>query len=247
MRALLTLLTLLLALGPVRADDDGGPYAKLDGLLRKHVDQSGMVDYKGLKQQEQALRGVVADLARADASKLEGAAKKAYWINVYNALTLQAIVERYPLLRSIKDLNTKKYDVWKDYRFGPKKLSLNDIEHQILRPMGDPRIHSAIVCASKGCPPLRNEAYQPGRLDAQLDANVRTWLKSPTRGLRLEGDTLYLSSIFEWFGKDFGDGTTAAHLKWIARFVDDGGLEAKLLSGKLRVKSMDWDWSLNAQ
>ncbi|HBP17373.1 MAG TPA: DUF547 domain-containing protein, partial [Planctomycetes bacterium] len=111
-----------------------GPYDELDALLKRHVNREGLVDYGALKaKDQQTLERVVAKLAKVDAHKLAGAAKKAYWINVYNAVTLRAIVERYPV-KSIKDLNSKGYDVWKDYRFGKKKRSLNEIEHKILRP-----------------------------------------------------------------------------------------------------------------
>lgn len=222
-----------------------GPYDELNALLERHVDPEGLVDYRALKSKdESALKRVVKGLAEVDASKLEGAHKKAYWINVYNALTLQAIVERYPI-KSIKDLNRKGYDVWKDYRFGKQKRSLNDIEHKILRPMGDPRIHAAIVCASLGCPPLRPEAYLPDKLDAQLDDNVRVWLASPTRGLEIQGDTAHLSQIFNWFGKDFGEGTKRAHLKWIKRYAPDA-LAAKL-SLDMKVAYLEWGWALNEQ
>lgn len=223
-----------------------GPYARLSALLQRYVDSEGSVDYATWKQKDEAtLRTVVADLAKVEVKGLSGAAKKAYWINVYNALTLQAILEFYPL-KSIKDKSGEKYDVWKHYLFGPDKVSLNAIEHEILRPMGDPRIHSAIVCASKGCPPLRSEAYLPSKLEEQLDDNVRVWLSSPTRGLKLVGKTLHLSQIFFWFGGDFEGGKRADHLAWISRYVD-AKTKAALSQPGLKVKELDWDWALNAK
>ena len=222
-----------------------GPYDELDALLKRYVNREGLVDYRALKaKDEQALKQVVARLAKVDARKLQGAAKKAYWINVYNALTLRAIVERYPI-KSIKDLNAKGYDVWKDYRFGKKKRSLNEIEHKILRPMGDPRIHAAIVCASVGCPPLRPEAYVPEKLDAQLDDNVRVWLASATRGLEVKAGTAKISQIFNWFGQDFGEGNKRAHLKWIKRYAPKELADA--LSLDMKVEYLEWDWALNEQ
>jgi hypothetical protein len=238
---------LLFALLPtLAAAAEPEPYGKFTQILSRHV-KSGAVDYKALKKKDGAnLASCVADMAKVDASKLKGDAKMAYWINVYNAVTLKAIVDNYPL-KSIRDLNTKKYDVWKDYRFGKQKINLNDIEHKILRPMGDPRIHSAIVCASKGCPPLRSEAYVPKRLDKQLDDNCRVWFQSPVRGMKWVGDTLQISSIFLWFPKDFGDGTRRGHLAWIASFVPDKALRAKMTSGKIKVQNLDWDWALNSR
>lgn len=237
----------LLSGGPAAAQESRpGPYATFSSLLDRYVDAQGRVDYAGWKKRDEAsLRGVVQALAKVETKRLSGAAKKAYWINVYNAVTIQAMLEFYPL-KSIRDKSSESYDVWKNYLFGPDKVSLNAIEHEILRPMGDPRIHAAIVCASKGCPPLRNEAYLPSQLEKQLDDNVRVWLASPTRGLKLVGKTLHLSQIFFWFGGDFGGGQRADHLAWIARYVD-AKTQAALAQPGLKVKELDWDWSLNAQ
>ena len=224
------------------------PYAKYDALLRTYVDAQGMVDYARFKQKdEQALRAVVRRFAAMSPRSMSPNERKAYWINAYNALTLKAMLEFYPL-ESIKDKvsNFGGYDVWDDYTMGPGKLSLNKIEHEILRKMGDPRIHSAIVCASKGCPPLRNEAYLPSKLDRQLDANCRFWLKDPRRGLQVRGDTAYVSKVFDWFGDDFAKGEQG-RLRWIARYVEDPRLQRRLRSGSLDVETLDWDWALNAQ
>lgn len=222
-------------------------YAAFDKLLKTYVDTDGMVDYAGWKKtDEAALQGVVKALASVDASALKGNEKKAYWINVYNAVTLQAMLEFHPVTSILKvTKDGKAYDVFKKYPFGPKRLTLNHIEHQILRKVGDPRIHAAIVCASKGCPPLLNRAYLPKTLDAQLDANVKTWFKSPTRGLKLSGDTAHVSEIFNWFGVDFGK-TKQAHLNWIAHYVD-AKTAKRLKSGDLSVKYIKWDWSANKQ
>lgn len=222
-------------------------YADFDRLLRKYVDANGMVDYAAWKKgDEPALEKVTARLAAVDPQGFTKGQKLAYWINVYNAVMIQAMLELHPV-GSVLEVTRdgKKYDVFKTYPFGPSKLTLDHIEHQILRKLGDPRIHAAIVCASKGCPPLRAEAFEPGRLDAQLDDNVRTWFQSKTRGLEIKGDTAYVSEIFNWFGKDFGK-TQQDHLNWIARYVD-AETAKKLRSGKLSVKSLRWDWAANQQ
>ena len=241
-------LFLFVALLPAQALADDAPYAKYDALLRRYVDEQGMVDYAAFKaNDERALRACVEELAGMDPARMGSAAKKAYWINVYNAVTLQAMLEFWPL-ESIKDKVSSLpggYDVWDDYGFGPKKLSLNHVEHQILRKMGDPRVHAAIVCASRGCPILLNAAYVPAKLDAQLDASVRKWLRDPKRGLKLAGDEVLLSKIFSWFGDDFAE-DEAGRLAWIARYVAPG-VAKKLRSGALEVDFLDWDWSINAQ
>lgn len=234
----------VLPLAAVHAED-GAPYAKYDRLLKTYVDDAGRVDYRAFKKEGEAeLRAVVDDLGKLDPKAMSPVERKAYWINVYNAVTLKAMLEFYPL-KSIKDKVTARFDVWKDYPFGPSKISLNAIEHQRLRPMGDPRIHAAIVCASKGCPILLNEAYVPGRLSEQLDRNVRKWLKDPKRGMKLQGDTVWLSEIFNWFGADFAK-TEAGRLGWIAKFSPPE-IATKLRAGGLRVKFLPWDWALNAQ
>ncbi|RMG18285.1 MAG: DUF547 domain-containing protein [Planctomycetota bacterium] len=238
-------LSVLFALPAAGGEPDFRAY---DRLLRAYVDERGLVDYAAFKRKDEAaLRRCVAEFAAVDAAALEGNAKKAYWINVYNAVTLQAMLEFYPL-RSIKDKVSHLpggYNVWKDYRFGPQKVSLDEIEHKILRPLGDPRIHAAIVCASKGCPPLRNEAFVPERLDAQLDDTVRRWLRDPRRGLRVEGQRVLLSKIFDWFGEDFAP-DVPGRLRWVARYVDEETAR-RLRSGGLEVAFLDWDWSLNAR
>lgn len=242
-----TLIVVLLAAGlPALAgpEADDALYTDYDRLLRAHVDAQGMVDYAGLQAEQRALEACVTAFAAVDADALSGAAKMAYWINVYNAVTLQQVVKRLPL-RSIKALAPVReggFHVWESPVFQGK--SLNAIEHEILRPLGDPRIHAAIVCASIGCPPLRAEAYLPSKLDAQLDQNVRTWLASPERGLKITGTTAHLSAIFDWFGDDFAK-DQASRLAWIGRFLTPER-RAQLQQAKA-VKSLDWDWALNRQ
>lgn len=221
---------------------------KYDALLKAYVDDKGLVDYAAFKKKDEAtLKACVAAMAKVDTKTLDAAAKKAYWINVYNAVTLKAMLEFFPL-QSIKDKVSSIpgfYDLWDDYGFGKKKLSLNHIEHKILRPMGDPRIHAAIVCASLGCPILRNEAYVGAQLDAQLDDNCKNWLADTKRGLELKGTVAKASNIFSWFGDDFAE-DDAGRLAWIAQYTDEKTAK-RLKSGKVTLGSLDWDWALNKQ
>jgi hypothetical protein len=127
---------------------------------------------------------------------------------------------------------------------GGRGYSLHQIEHEILRPMGEPRIHAAIVCASLSCPPLRREPYRAALLDAQLNDNVGRWLADPRKGARIDGSarSLFLSPILDWFADDFGDEVlpfVAAHLpaeeaSWI-----------QVHAGVLRIRYLDYDWRLN--
>ncbi len=232
--------------GPVAFADDSHS-GRYDALLKKYVDDKGLVDYAAFKKNdEKTLRACVDAFAKVKVSALSPDARMAYWVNVYNAVTLQAMLEFFPL-KSIKDKVSNipgLYNVWDDYGFGPKKLSLNHIEHKILRPLKDPRIHAAIVCASKGCPILRAEAYTAGRLGEQLDDNVRRWLKDTKRGLKISGGKVYLSKIFSWFGDDFAT-SKQGRLAWISRYVDSK--TAAILKASPNTAELDWDWALNAQ
>lgn len=243
MRVLIPALCLLLGASVTRAEDP--PWKEYDALLQRYVDEQGRVDYRAWKDKdEQALRAVVARFAKVDPQALEPTARKAYWIDVYNALTLQGILEFFPLA-SIKDKVGLRWSLWKDYKFGPQQLSLDHIEHQILRKLGDPRVHAALVCAAKSCPPLRREAYVPERLDAQLDDNTRAWLRDPARGVKVEGTTVHLSRILDWFKEDFG-ADQAARLAWVARFLPEGPATAVKARG-VKVVFMPYDWALNGR
>lgn len=225
-------------------------YDDLTALLQRHVDERGLVDYRAFKERDEAaLRAVVERLAAMDLAPWADSPRdlKAYWINVYNAVTLKAMLEFFPL-RSIRDkaADGKGYNVWNDYPFenGGRRWSLNQIEHELLRPMGDPRVHAAVNCASLGCPPLRREAFVPARLDEQLDDQTRTWLNDPTRGVRVRDGVVALSEIFSWFGDDFAP-DAAGRLRWVARYLRDPAMREAVTRRGARVESIPWDWRLN--
>ncbi len=171
-----------------------------DLLLKKHVSNEGNVDYKGFKKDRKQLTQYITDLSSnlpADDWKKEDVL--AYWINAYNALTIDLILRNYPL-NSIKDIK----DPWDQrlWKFGTKWYNLNQIEHQILRKMDEPRIHFAIVCASFSCPKLQNQAFTANTLDAQLTTATETFLADNKRNF-ISTSKLELSKIFKWFAKDF--------------------------------------------
>ena len=189
----------------------------------------------------------LAELSRGDVDgDSPKAAKLAYWINAYNAVTLRGILREYPTT-SIRNHTAKLwgYNIWEDLFLvaGDKRWSLEAIEHEVLRKLGEPRIHFAIVCASIGCPRLLNEAYTPARVDAQLTTNARDFFAQPTN-FRVAGDTVYLSSILDWFGEDFGDNTGAVLCRIRAWVPED---QRPRLAGRLTVKYTDYDWGLNEQ
>jgi hypothetical protein len=223
-------------------------------LLKKYLNQSGLVDYTNWKATAGDLRELDGYLAHLSAAKITAeapvAARLAFWINAYNAVTVRGILREYPTT-SIRNHTAKLfgYNIWQDLLLpvDGKTYSLEQIEHEVLRKLNEPRIHFAIVCASLGCPPLRNEAYVAERIEEQLSANARAFFAD--RG-RFQGDaarsTLALSPILEWFAEDFGD-SQSARLKRIAPYLPTPELVRLAESGKAQVSYLDYDWGLNDQ
>ncbi|MDX1650457.1 MAG: DUF547 domain-containing protein, partial [Myxococcota bacterium] len=194
-------------------------------------------------------RALVESLEAMDLEALDSrAARLAFWIDAYNVLAIDVVVRQRPE-ESIRDVGNFLFPVWKRTvaTIGGEARSLDEIEHDILRPMGDPRIHGAIVCASVSCPPLRREPYRPGSLDTQLDDNVRRWLADPRKGLRVDRErkTVWLSSLFEWFEEDFRE--AGGVLAFVRRHAPEA--EARWLAehgDEARLRYLDYDWGLNA-
>ena len=167
----------------------------------------------------------------------------AFWTNVYNILAVEAVLSDYPV-QSINDAGSLFKKVWdKDVAVVAGKMrTLNEVEHEILRPMGDFRVHAAIVCASVSCPDLRTEAFYADQLDEQFDDQMRQFLGSKTKGAVLEGSTLYLSKIFDWFKGDFlVDGKSLVEA--LQPYMPAG--IASAVSKSTKVRYLDYDWSLN--
>ncbi len=225
-----------------------------DRLLKKYVDDNGMVDYaawKASKSDTGSLKQYLAILGRGDPeASTTKQGKLAFWINAYNALTVHGILEVYPT-NSIRNHTAKLvgYNIWDDLLLPvtDKKYSLNAIEHKILRKLGEPRIHFAIVCASIGCPRLRNEAYTPEKLEAQLADNTRDFF-SRQRNLQVDLNRrqVRVSSILDWFGEDFGP-TPQKALARLAEYMPDDATGRLIEQGEFSVEYLDYDWSLNKQ
>lgn len=168
-----------------------------------------LMDYGSVSTQDHiALKLYIDDLVSLDPRTFHKAVQKAYWINLYNALTVDLILDNYPL-QSITQLGRKffSFGPWNDTSITVvgKKLSLNDIEHGILRPIfKDERIHYAVNCASVSCPNLSGTAFTARNTEKQLDLAARGYINHP-RGVEVLGDTLLLSSIYDWYKDDFGD------------------------------------------
>lgn len=200
-------------------------------------------------QDHKALKAYVQRLAAIRVSRYARSEQLAYWINLYNALTVQVVLSRYPVA-SIRDIDISP-GLFADGPWDKKLItientpvSLNDIEHRILRPIWrDPRIHYALNCASIGCPNLRQTAYTGKNTPKLLGAGARDYVNSP-RGVSFDGNTLVVSSIYVWFKGDFGgnDAKVLAHLRRYAA----AKLKAKL-KGLTKIGRHAYDWRLNGQ
>lgn len=222
-------------------------------LLEKYVNDRGEVDYSAwLASSDDSVRleSYLNALSRADPTKpAERSAKLAFWINAYNALTVQGILREYPTSSIRNHTGAVGYNIWENLLIpvGGETYSLDAIEHDILRKMEDPRIHFAIVCASVGCPRLLNEAYVASRLDDQLDENARAFF-AQDQNFRIDesSETVYLSSILDWFASDFGVGAPA-QLQAIAPYWPSEEARSYIKSAQPSVEYLDYDWSLNKQ
>jgi hypothetical protein len=226
-----------------------------DRLLKTYVvpasDGINRVDYARFKSAgHQDLKTYIAALQGVDVAGLDRPEQFAFWANLYNAKTIDIVLDKYPV-KSIKDIRLGGGVVaavtggpWKAkvLKIGATELSLDDIEHGILRPLfKDARVHYAVNCASYGCPNLGHEAFTGKKLDAQLDAAARAYVNSP-RGARFDGEVLTVSSIYSWFEDDFG-GSEAGILEHLKRYAEPA-LKRKLES-ITEIADYGYDWALN--
>jgi hypothetical protein len=248
------------------------PYDNFAAVLKTYVNQNGMVDYRGLKNNSGRLISFAAALGVVPPDvyqKWSVKEKIAFWINAYNALTLKAIIDHYPIQSSffgsfVYPRNSIRQipGVWDKLRFSVmgRDMTLDDIEHGTLRKdFNEPRIHMALVCAAMSCPPLRNEPYVGEKLDQQLDDQARRFLANPRKfAINRDQGKVYLSPIFKWFGEDFVKtyGTAKefagfslaerAVLNFITKYIK-GQDQEYLRQGGYTISYLDYDWSLNEQ
>lgn len=203
-------------------------------LLQKHVSENGNVDYNGLKNNYSELKTYLDLLSSAIPNESQSRDYKlAYWINTYNALTVDLIIKNYPL-ESIKDIkNPWEQRLWK---LGNKNYNLEEIEHEILRKMSEPRIHFAIVCASASCPKLLNEAFVPEKLDQQLTLVTKGFLADTKRNI-IKPNKLEISKIFKWFDDDFKQ--NGSLIDFLNTYSDTK------ISSDAKINYLDYSWELN--
>jgi hypothetical protein len=240
-------LILVLAAPPAAAPFDHS-HERWTSQLRRFV-RAGEVDYAGWKEEQAQLDDYLRELVRVKKEEFASFSREqklAFWIDAYNAYTVRLIFDHYPV-SSIRSIGLLPGAVF-GRAFIPvlgEELTLNEIESR-LRQMGEPRIHFAIVCASKSCPALRTEAYRADVLDRQLDAAARGFLRDPEKNRwDAPSRTLKLSSIFKWFGEDF-ERPAGSLQAYVARYLDPA-IRAAVESGPVRIEFLDYDWSLNGR
>ncbi|GAA4273058.1 hypothetical protein GCM10022258_23520 [Aquimarina gracilis] len=225
---------------PTEANTSPGPtsppptHQSWNALLKKHVSSNGNVNYSGFIQDRAAFKVYLNKLRdNIPATHWSRNDKLAYWINVYNAFTVKLIIDNYPI-KSIKDIKNP-WDL-RFFRLGKKWYTLNDIEHRILRKMGDPRIHFGINCASFSCPPLLNKAFTRQNVDQELEKLTVAFINDPKRNT-ISSDRIQLSKIFSWFGKDFKkEGTLIDFLNKYSKVT---------INNNAKKSFKDYDWALN--
>jgi Protein of unknown function, DUF547 len=238
-------------------------HAAWTALLKQHVrlldgGKASQVRYAGFAADRAALKAYTDSLSAVSAGGFQAFSKPqqmAFLINAYNAFTVELILTRYPKLASIRDLGSLLSSPWKPkfIKLLGTEMSLDNIEHDTLRAKGrydDPRIHFAVNCASIGCPMLREEAFVPERLDAQLDEQALRFLSDRSRNRYADGK-LMVSKIFDWYGGDFklghrGIGSLPAFMARYAEVLADAPADRERIKAQgLDIGFLDYDWKLN--
>lgn len=263
MMRLHALLLLCALASPVSAFDH--QHAPWSALLARHVvwnteGTASAVDYDGFLRDRSALASYLDAVSAVTRSEFDVWAKderRAFLINAYNAHTVELILTQYPKLESIRDLGSFFTSPWKKdfFKLFGEAQTLDGIEHGLLRgakDYDDPRIHFAVNCASVGCPALRPEAFRAADLDQQLEDQTQRFLRDRTRNrYDAKAGTLFLSPIFDWYGKDFDKPfrRAASVAAFVALYREAIGIDAstaaRLADGEIGVEFLEYDWSLN--
>jgi len=220
-------------------------YALWEQVLKKFVNDQGRVDYEGLKKDPDQFHQFIDQIEKMDIQQLSHVEQKAFWINAYNAITMKVILDHYPVT-SIRLLNFGL--VWHaDRKVAAGKKSLGDIEHKILRPMGDPRIHFAINCASIGCPRLPNRPFYPETLEEQLDQEAKRFMNDPQKVfLDRKRNIIHHSAIFDWFQEDFL-AVSPDLVSYIKKYIHEEDKRYLDEHPDVQLQVLKYNWKLNRQ
>ncbi len=235
------------AVAAAQAFDHAHP--RLAAVLERFV-VDDLVDYAALKADPATLDAYLGELAAippADFAAWSHDERLATLVNLYNAATLRLIIDHHPIA-SIRRIGLLPGAAWRQLfvRFGGQVMSLDHLEHKIIRvEYDDARVHFALVCAAMGCPPLRGEPFVAARLDAQFDEQGRIFLATPAKN-RFDPatGTLWISPIFDWFKEDFTKGGRDLP-GYVAPFLPAEARAALERAGAVRVRFTDYDWALN--
>jgi hypothetical protein len=217
-------------------------YQAFDGILHAHV-KDGVVDYPGVAA-DQRFRDHLHQLGRVDPNRLPTRQDRlAFWINAYNAFAIQGILDGYSPLTLA---GRYRYFIGRGYRVGGETITLYDLERKLLIPdFREPRIHFAIVCASRSCPRLPSRTYRPDRLEEQLEQSARAFINDPTRNRFDRAQKVaYLSMIFKWFEEEFAE-QSGSLLSYVKRYVVEPDLAKELETVPYTVQFLPYDWGLN--
>lgn len=238
----LSLLLSVLSPGADRASANFPPdHAKWDALLKRYVSTEARVDYRRwVEAGKQELETYVQSLAGPWPPDLNPDAQKSALINSYNALTVYWVLRNYPvqsIWQTDHPFTTARHTI------NARKVSLDQIENR-LRATADPRVHAALVCAARSCPPLRREAYVPARLSEQLDDNARAWLRNPaSNDFFSDGRTAQISMIFKWYADDFKQNGGSVE-KFLAHYAPKDK-SASLRQAGFKIEYKTYNWGLN--
>ena len=227
-------LLLIFSVFSIAIQSQSPEHASWDTFLKTHVNKDGDVNYKAINANQEPLSNYLEFLSQNPPkdswSKNE---KLSYWINAYNAFTIKLIIDNYPI-KSIKDIK-QPWDK-KFFKIGDAAMSLNDIEHEILRKMNEPRIHFAIVCASYSCPKLQNEAFTAENLEDQLVDATKAFLADENRN-EISENSIKISKIFDWFSKDFKQ--NGSLIDFLNQYTEI------TISSNAKKRFKDYNWALN--
>lgn len=234
------LLTCIIALlGSLSFSSDQPDHAIWDRLLQDHVSSSGKVKYRALKVKMDTLDAYLKEVIdHPPASDWSRNAKKAYYINAYNAYCIKFVLSKYPT-KSVNDISFSGKEIW-DFRMvklGTKTTTLKSLENDILRKMGDARIHFAINCASFSCPKLMNRAYTEDNVSSRMTRMAKAFINDPSKNVITE-KKIKISKIFDWYKEDFvkSDRTLIQYLNKYSKVT---------ISPNAKVEYLDYNWSLN--
>jgi hypothetical protein len=225
-------------------------HSKFDMVLKQYVDEKGLVDYNGIAKDRQ-FSEYMQSLERAKVEDLSYDGKLAFWINAYNAVTIDKVIKKKPK-KSVRETlvpglwTSTKFFTTPEHTVSGQELSPDDIQKEILfKNFQDPRIHFAIICASSGCPPLPRIAYTEMNVQTRLEEETRKYMNS-RRGTRIDRveNKLYVSKLFDWYDDDFIQ-KSGSVLGFMRPYLREQTLA--FIERNPKISYLEYDWSLNAQ